>query len=560
MRRADYPEALAAAAAPALAAIEHDEHRAQKRLRPLFAAMRALLFNLDLDLERIQDAAGFADGEVFSDLREEVGQPAWSYLRDARLETAARLLLATPISIAEIGYLVGYGSAPSFRQLLRSFLGMPPSQYRRRAPRLLERAGPPPPGAGTDEYWRRMLAGELSAEEARELDVYLERLAPESDPADDPADRWARLRRTLAEGFAYTLESLPFAEQRRLVRDAVWFPDGTFFELLSRRGREHEDPERGVELALLAIDSLAANHMLETDPGRAALAWARLALARWLTDDLSGAEQDLERSAGDVERARGEDPVSWTAERSRVAAAFHWHRGRRRQALELAVDSVAAHRAARPEELAKALVLRAELRAASADLGNGEGLQAALEDVEEARDLLRGSPKTEQAAAFSLWLRILVRLGDHAELAVALPQARRAAPGFGEPSFEENAAALLPWFEGHCAGTPEPSWREARERFAALGDELWVARTTLDLARLCLAEERASEASALAAELASALGAPAASPEDLAALKALARAAAPAAEVASADLDRAEQVLKRFEWDRRARRALDLAR
>ena len=92
-----------------------------------------------------------------------------------------------------------------------------------------------------------------------------------------------------------------------------------------------------------------------------------------------------------------------------------------------------------------------------------------------------------------------------------------------------------------------------------LGDELWAARTTLDLTRLCLAEGRATEAATLASQLASTLGALAASPEDLEALKALGRAAAPVAEVASDDLDRVESVLKRLEWDRRARRALNLA-
>ncbi len=457
---------------------------------------------------------------------------------------------------------MGYNSATTFRRPLQSFLGMAPSQYRRQAPRRLERAGPLPPGADTDQYWERVLDGELSEDEARALDAYLERLAPggaggpATDDADDP---WTRCRRTLAEGFAHTVETLPFAEQRRLVRDAVWFPDATLFELLSERSREASDtdPDRGVELALLAIDSLTANGLLERDSNRAALAWARLALARWRTGDLEGAEQDLERSASDDELTHDDDWVKrWDAERGRVEAAFHWHRGRWREALELAESSVAHHRETRPGDLAKALTLRAELRARAADLEGAsvEELQAVLADVEEARDLLTEAPAEEQAAVFGLWLRILVLIGDPGELAVALPRAQSAAPGLGP-----DAEALLSWLEGHCSGTPEDSWRLARERSAALGDELGVARATLDLARLRLAAGRAGEASSLAAELASTLGARAASPEDLAALKALARAVAPGVELASEDLDRVERVLKTLEWDRRALRALDLA-
>ncbi len=286
--------AMERAAAPALAAIEEDSRRAPAWLRPLFAAIRDLLFEPNLRLEQIQDAAGFADDEVWSDLREEVGQPPWDYIRDARLETAAYLLRDTKVSISEIGVMVGYNSPSTFRRPLQSFLGMPPSEYRRRAPemmRRLEQAGPAPEGASTNEYWGRALNGELSLEEARELDAYLGRLAPASAPANGDDARWTRLRRNLAEGLADVLVELPFDDQRRLVRDAVWFPDDSFFEVLSERSVEAGQdrgsvgappgrPDRGVELALLASDSLAANGMLENDPERAALARERLAQAR----------------------------------------------------------------------------------------------------------------------------------------------------------------------------------------------------------------------------------------------------------------------------------------
>ncbi len=87
---------------------------------------------------------------------------------------------------------------------------------------------------------------------------------------------------------------------------------------------------------------------------------------------------------------------------------------------------------------------------------------------------------------------------------------------------------------------------------------MWNARVTVDLARLCLAMERPGEAAALATELASILGAAAASAEDLAGIRPLGRAA-PFAEVTLGDLESAEAVLKRLEFERRTRRALDLA-
>ncbi len=427
MSYADDAAALERAAAPALAAIAEDAERAPRWLRPLFAAIAETLFEPDLDLKTVREAAGFADDEVFSDLREVVGQPAWSLLRDARLETAARLLLETEISIAEIGRLVGYSSVSYFRGLIRDFLGMQASELRRRAAARSERAGPLPAGADTNAYWRRVRSGELTDDEARALDDALERLAPASAPPPPAVgeDRRIKLHRTVAAGLAGTLEQLPFADQRRLVRDAVWFPDGSLFEELSRRSREAGDageladepedlagepegrpggdPEgrRGVELALLAVDSLEGNGMSETHPNHAALAWARLGLARWRSGDPTGAEQDLERSTRVFEEGRQPGyapPAVLEAERSRVVAAFHWLRGRYRHALMLAEWSAAAHRKAGSETLWKALVLRAELRTAVADLERGDaaGLRDALADVEEAYSL-PGAERTDEA-------------------------------------------------------------------------------------------------------------------------------------------------------------------
>ncbi len=210
MNYADQEAALERAAAPALAAIEEDSRRAPEWLRPLFAASRELLFYPDLELDQIQQAAGFADAEVWNVVREEVGQPAWNYLRDARLETAAHLLLTTEMSIAEVGHLVGYTSGPSFRRLLGGFLGMPPSRL------------------------RRSLAEGL-----------LETLDPTHEPQHVVIEDGERKTMLAAAEESFML---PFADQRRLVRDAVLFPDGTHFEALSERSAQ-ADPERGVELA-----------------------------------------------------------------------------------------------------------------------------------------------------------------------------------------------------------------------------------------------------------------------------------------------------------------------
>ncbi len=616
MNPAEAEQALERAAEPALAAIAEDSERAPAWLQPLFDAGAKHLFAPDLSLEQIQQAAGYRDPEMWTAFGQEVEQSPWDYFRDARLETAAHLLLETKISITEIGYLVGYSSPSTFRRPLQEFLGMPPSRYRRQAPRVLERAGTPPAGSQTNAYWERMLAGELNGAEARELDDYLARLTPAGGPAtggpaaggppagettdsgpttgeppyggrqEDGGDgaRSRRLLRTLAEGLLEVLETvesgeqgvtLSFAERRRLVRDAVVFPDGTLFEALSEHGRRvrRDNPGRGVELALLALDSLAARRILETDPALAALAWARLALARWHAGDLEAAAQDLERAANAVSEAGGEEPpAAWEAELCRVRAGFHWQRGQRLAALDLSEAMVIAQRAAVAAGAAgpgprapdaeggtgAALLLRAELRAAAAELepslagARPRLLRGALADVEEAHEAAPDLPPRLRRALVGLWTRLLVTIGNRGDRLAGLPQVARAADGL------DGASPLLCWLEGHCSTDAEPLWRRAREGFVERGDELWAARLTLDLARLCLDRGRPGETAALASELASLLGGAAATPEDLAAIRPLSRAA-PVTGVTAENLEAAERVLERLEWQRRARRALDLA-
>ncbi len=598
MRR-DHDLLLAKAAAPALEAIRRDRDRAPKPLRPLYDALAASLFEPDLQLEDVAAAAGTA---AWGELRREAGQSAWSYIRDARLETAAWLLLQTSLSITDIGRLVGYDSTSSFRRALQGFLGMSASRYRREAPRRLQRAGALPSGAGTQEYWERMLESRFGDVEARQLDDYLTGLFPaageesatgsdpdgvEREPAN-PVDLHRRQREAMAEALAERLETLPWPEQRRLVRDAVAFTYPTLFDVLSRRSGEaavaaaaaSDDATaglaRGVELALLAIDSLVPSGLLEDAPGLAAQAWMRLARARWRAGDVAAADEALEQSTRDLERAEpAQLYLGAEAERSRVAAAFHWFRGRRDEARRLAEYSVEEHRLARSAELWKVLVLRAELTtatsaaatsaaaisAAAVDAAAVDDVEArrrevrdALVDLEEARGLLEGSLASDWAPSFGLWLRFVVALGDAGELQAALPEARRLASAFGDA-----AGARLLWFVGHCVHDAEPLWQQARQRFAALGDELWEAQATLDVARLRLAEGRVDAARAPAAELASKLGALATRADDLAAVRALGQAATPPGAVEAGVVDGAAGVLIRLFWERMAQRALRLA-
>ena len=62
----------------------------------------------------------------------EIGETPAAYLTRARMQEAARLLLATDDGLATIAAAVGYSSEFAFNKAFRRELGVPPGQYRRR--------------------------------------------------------------------------------------------------------------------------------------------------------------------------------------------------------------------------------------------------------------------------------------------------------------------------------------------------------------------------------------------------------------------------------------------
>lgn len=131
-----------------------------------------------LRLDQVLAAAELKQKSVWRSFTAAMGQSPWSYLRDARMEVAARLLLLTSLPATKICRRVGYGSAPTFHRAFREFTGLGPAEYRRRSCRLLERGGPPPWDFADADYWTRAVSGELMVLEAVNLDGYLEGLFP----------------------------------------------------------------------------------------------------------------------------------------------------------------------------------------------------------------------------------------------------------------------------------------------------------------------------------------------------------------------------------------------
>lgn len=165
---------------PTQEAIRYDGDGVAWPLGLLFREIYDHLFKPNLKLDQILAAAHLDEKKsAWRRFAAAVGQSPWSYIREARMEIAALLLLLTSIHIAKICRRVGYTSPSAFHRLFQTFAGLGPTEYRKQARRLLERGGPPPwDFAGAAYYWPGVFSGELTTIEAVKLDEYLEGLFP----------------------------------------------------------------------------------------------------------------------------------------------------------------------------------------------------------------------------------------------------------------------------------------------------------------------------------------------------------------------------------------------
>lgn len=121
---------LERAAEQTYARIARDRRCARGRTVRLLDSIRAHLFDPELTVYRMKEACGIRDNSVVLRFRAETGLPPSRYLRERRMETAARLLTATALRVADVGALVGYLEASVFSRAFRLWAGLTPRSYR----------------------------------------------------------------------------------------------------------------------------------------------------------------------------------------------------------------------------------------------------------------------------------------------------------------------------------------------------------------------------------------------------------------------------------------------
>ena len=95
-----------------------------------------------LDVEALARGANMSAGHLSRQFRLAYGESPYSYLMTRRIERAMALLRGTELSVTEICFEVGSSSLGTFSTRFTELVGMPPSEYRRRA--TGDMAGIPP--------------------------------------------------------------------------------------------------------------------------------------------------------------------------------------------------------------------------------------------------------------------------------------------------------------------------------------------------------------------------------------------------------------------------------
>lgn len=95
-----------------------------------------------LDVEALASGVHMSAGHLSREFRRAYGESPYSYLMTRRIERAMALLRHGDLSVTEVCFAVGCSSLGTFSTRFTELVGLPPSEYRRRAAGAL--AGMPP--------------------------------------------------------------------------------------------------------------------------------------------------------------------------------------------------------------------------------------------------------------------------------------------------------------------------------------------------------------------------------------------------------------------------------
>lgn len=91
--------------------------------------MNEHLADPDLNVEKLTEDVGISRAQLHRKLKEIAGVSAGEFIRNLRLEQAARLIEEGQINITQVAYSVGFSNQPHFSTVFKKHYGMSPSEY-----------------------------------------------------------------------------------------------------------------------------------------------------------------------------------------------------------------------------------------------------------------------------------------------------------------------------------------------------------------------------------------------------------------------------------------------
>ena len=477
--------------------IRTDRGKASARVKPLLAHIDDNLFDPGLSSPSMMAACKVRDHSMATVFTRETGATPTGYIRDRRMETAARLLTETDLKIWMIGHLVFDCDLASFSAAFKRWSGSSPNAYRKAARKAAREAD----SVGHDlrKIGETLLGGGLAELTADQLDHLIRYLHAQREAAGPPAPPalaidGSTVERGVALAMWERLRHLPPAEQKALVRQPYGLRSTALFDVLREKSREEgrKDRQAGVriaELAIASLDGVAAHLTSEELANKKAQGWAWLGNARRLALDFPAAD----RSFAKARKLLPRDPDPQVlADVCHLQSQLLLFQSKLKQSLALKDEAVGLLRPLNcGEVLAETLIARAMV------VGRAAGFESAIPDLVEARELLDSTSQPYLVLATHYNLMAAYALcGQHSKARQRLPEARSLCARLGDPV----ALHQLEWTEAileRAAGNFEAAESralQARQGFVSLGEVRYAAAVDFDLAEISLELGRSSKA------------------------------------------------------------------
>ena len=104
----------------------------EKFMQKLYATLQQNIANSDLNLDAFCKELGLSKSNLYRKIKQITGYSPNEFIRNFRLETAAKMLKETDMTITEVYCAVGYNSLAYFSNCFKTLYGVPPTEFKNR--------------------------------------------------------------------------------------------------------------------------------------------------------------------------------------------------------------------------------------------------------------------------------------------------------------------------------------------------------------------------------------------------------------------------------------------